>query len=325
MVVVEVHPTPAPRHLDSIRSDLASAIGERVDGVRPIPEGHSGFTYWVDLDGRQAVLRLPPPGARIAGPADIPRQARLLASLHEAGVPVPAVLAASDEPVVDGRPYFLLEKVDGVRIEGVADTMPASDIAGAAIDALHRLEAVPPRETPLAEEPPMPLEGEIDRWTWLLDRSPEELTGRAPSVAGRLRATRPEEREPVLVHGDYHYGNMLFREGRVAALLDWEIAQVGQPLLDLACLCVVAKASEHDPGAIPGGGAVIVPEPELLRMYGAEAGDFTWFLALTYYKYAAIFGYNLMLHRRGKRHDPVYEGRTGAIVAFLAEAGRLLE
>jgi aminoglycoside phosphotransferase (APT) family kinase protein len=325
MVVVNVHSTPAPGQLDSIQSDLAATIGARVTGVRPIPEGHSGFTYWVDVDGRGAVLRLPPPGARIAGSADIPRQARLLRALHGAGVPVPAVLAMSDLPVVDGRPFFLLEKVEGDRIERVAGTRPDLDIAGAAIDALHRLQAVPPSETPLAGEAPMPLTGEIDRWTWLLDRSPEELTGEASGVAERLRRQVPAEREPVLVHGDFHYGNMLFRDGRVAALLDWEIAQVGQPLLDLACLSVVARASEHDPGAIPGGGSVIVPETELLRLYGAGAEDFRWFLALTFYKYAAIFGYNLMLHRRGKRHDPVYEGRTGAIVAFLAEAGRLME
>jgi aminoglycoside phosphotransferase (APT) family kinase protein len=329
MVVVCAHPSPVPAPVPgqpgSIRGDLAEAIGEEVMDVRPIPEGHSGFTYWVDLAGRRTVLRLPPPGARITGPADIPRQARLLRALHEAGVPVPEVLAMSDEPVVDGRPFYLTEKVEGMRIEDVAGSRPDVDIAGAAIDALLRLQSVRPSTTPLSTEPPMPLTGEIDRWGWLLERAPEELTGQAPQVAEKLRRTRPPESEPVLVHGDFHYGNMLFRDGRVAALLDWEIAEVGQPLLDLACLCVVANASEQDPHAIPGGGAVVVPERELLRMYGSNAADFQWFLALTYYKYAAIFGYNLMLHRRGKRPDPIYETRTGTIVAFLSEADRLLE
>src|SRR2546429_9381954 len=105
-----------------IRDDLAGAIGERVLELQPIPEGHSGFTYWVDLAGRRAVMRLPPPGARIAGPADIPRQARLIQALHARGLPVPGVLWTSDQPVVDDRPFYLLEAVEGSRIEAVVGT-----------------------------------------------------------------------------------------------------------------------------------------------------------------------------------------------------------
>src|SRR5207247_5453033 len=100
-----------------IRADLAGALGEPVLDVQPIPEGHSGFTYWVELSGRRAVLRLPPPGARIAGPADIPRQARIMAALHAEGLPVPAVVASSDDAVVDGRPFVLMEMVHGDRVE----------------------------------------------------------------------------------------------------------------------------------------------------------------------------------------------------------------
>src|SRR5437868_15310867 len=101
-----------------IRADLGRAIAEPVLDVRPIPEGHSGFTYWVDLEGRRGVLRLPPPGARIAGPADIPRQARIMAALHAQGLPVPAIVATSSDPVVDGRPFVLMEAINGERVEG---------------------------------------------------------------------------------------------------------------------------------------------------------------------------------------------------------------
>src|SRR5262249_61091711 len=100
---------------ERIRADLERYLGEPVHAVRVIPEGHSGFTYWVDLDGRRAVMRLPPPTARIAGPADIPRQGRLIDALHRQGLPVPAVLRMTDEPAVDGRPFYLLEAVDGER------------------------------------------------------------------------------------------------------------------------------------------------------------------------------------------------------------------
>lgn len=94
--------------------------------------------------------------------------------------------------------------------------------------------------------------------------------------------------------------------------------------LDLACLVVVARGSRTGEDRVPGGGAVAVPDEMLLDMYGADPEDFRWYLAVTYYKYASIFGYNLMLHRRGKRPDPVYEERTTTIVDFIAEAHKLL-
>lgn len=309
---------------EQIRSDLERFLGEPVRSVRVIPEGHSGFSYWVDLDGRRAVMRLPPPGARIAGPADIPRQGRLMDALHRRGLPVPAVLTMSDQPVVDGRPFYLLEAVDGDRIEKVVGTVPDVQLAGSAVKVLKQLQDVPVAETGIGEEVPASLESEIARWTWLMDRAPQELTGQAPVVAELLEVCKPAEQGPVLVHADFHYGNMLFRGGEVVALLDWEIAQLGQRLLDLACLAVVAHASRTGEDRVPGGGAVSVPDDILLGMYDADPEEFRWYLAFTYYKYASIFGYNLMLHRRGKRPDPVYEDRTTTIVDFIAEAHKLL-
>ncbi|MGH7919559.1 MAG: phosphotransferase family protein [Candidatus Dormibacteraceae bacterium] len=314
--------------LERIAGDLGRALGEPVARVRPIPEGHSGFTYWVDLqrgDGAgQAVLRLPPPGTRPSGPADIPRQARLLRALHEAGVAVPRVLATSEAPLVDGRPYCLMEHVEGDRVE-VAAGRDDPALARSAIEQLHLLQAVPAERTGIGDEAPVGLAQEIERWAWLLERSPRELVGRAPEVRSRLQRTLPREGPAVLVHGDYHYGNMLFRQSRVIALLDWEIAELGQPLLDLACMVVVGRAHHGSAPGVPGAGALEVPEADLLRWYGIGQGEFRWPLALTYYKYAAIFGYNLMLHRRGKRPDPTYESRADTIVAFLDEAASLLD
>jgi aminoglycoside phosphotransferase (APT) family kinase protein len=308
-----------------IAADLAAYLGEEVRALAPIPEGHSGFSYWVDLDGRRGVLRLPPPGARIAGPADIPRQGRLMDALHRAGLPVPAVLAMSDQPVVDGRPFYLVEVVEGERIEKVSGAVPDRDLAHSAVQVLRRMQAVPLADTGIGDEAPSTLEAEIKRWSWLMDRAPAELTGAAPRLAELLVARAPAERRPVLVHADFHYGNMLFRGPEVVAVLDWEIAEVGQPLLDLACLSVVARSVPGGPGSVPGGGAVVVSDRDLLEMYGgADPDEFNWYLALTFYKYAGILGYNLMLHRRGKRPDPTYEGRTRTIVDFLDAGFELL-
>lgn len=304
---------------DLIRQDLAAHLKQPVFDVRAIPEGHSGFTYWVDLEGRRAVLRLPPPGARIAGPADIPRQGRIMAALHAQGAPVPAILAMAEQPLITGRPFVLMEAIDGERIElALARAKDPLQLAGAAMEVLRRIQAVRPDQSGIGAEDPVPLTQELARWQWLMQRAPEELTRRAPLLAQRLAESMPEGATAVLVHGDYHYGNMLFRNGQVVAVVDWEIAQLGQPLLDPCCLGVAAQAGESDEHGGPAG-RWSVPLDAVRELYGREALDFRWYLALTFYKYAAIFGYNLMLHRRGKRPDPSYERRTDSIVRFIEQ------
>ena len=307
-----------------IRADLAAAIGEPVLDVQPIPEGHSGFTYWVDLNGRRAVLRLPPPGARIAGPADIPRQGRIMEALHARGLPVPGIIAMSTEAVVDGRPYVLMEALPGERIEAAAARgSDPLELARSAIEVLRALQATPPAQSGIGDEEPVLLRDELRRWSWLMERAPAELTGDAPELARRLASEVPPDPGPVVVHGDYHFGNMLFIGGRVSAVLDWEIAELGHPLLDLCCLCVVFQGGSEDGSR--GWGASRGLDPEALReIFGADPAEFRWTLGLTYYKYAAILGYNLMLHRRGKRPDPSYEGRTGTLVGFIQAGLRLL-
>ena len=114
----------------------------------------------------------------------------------------------------------------------------------------------------------------------------------------------------------HDYGNFLFHGPEVVAVLDWEIAQVGQPLLDLGCLAVVAG---RHPGEWPS-----VPNEELFGLYGVEASEMSWYVAMSLYKYAAIFGYNLMLHRRGKRPDPFYELLTTTITGMIDEGIEIL-
>lgn len=299
----------------------------RVVSIDPIPEGHSGFTYYVGTEdsagARRYVLRLPPPGARIAGPADVIRQGRIMAALHSAGLPAPAIPAMSSEPVVDGRPFVLMEAIEGTRIEKAGAEHRPLDISASAIDVLKRLQALPLDRTGIGDEEAVGLQAEMMRWAWLMQRAPEELTTRAGELGEELVRKVPDERAPTLVHGDYHYGNMLFRGADVVAVLDWEIAQIGQPLLDLGCLCIVSVRRQYQ-GAPNPGGAIDVDIEDLYRLYGADPGEMRWYLALSLYKYASIFGYNLMLHRRGKRPDPMYEGLTDTITGMIDEGIALL-
>ena len=320
---------------ERIREDLEAQCRERlgrprlhVTSVDPIPEGHSGFTYFVTIEdgdgpGRY-VLRLPPPGARIAGPADVIRQGRIMAALHDAGLPTPAIPILTADPVVDGRPFVLMEAVEGVRIEKAGKEQRPLDISKSAVEVLKKLQALPLDRTGIGGEEPVSLQAEMVRWAWLMQRAPEELTTRAGELGRLLARGVPAERPPALVHGDYHYGNMLFRGADVVAVLDWEIAQIGQPLLDLGCLCIVSVRRQYH-GAPNPGGAIDVSVEDLYRLYGADAEEMRWYLALSLYKYASIFGYNLMLHRRGKRPDPMYEGLTDTITGMIEEGIAVIE
>ena len=313
--------------VDRVTTDLERHLGRRVLAIRTMDEGHSGLTYWVRLDGEEGVLRLPAAGIRVAGPADVARQGRIMAALHAAGLPVPSIIAMADQPVIDGRPFVLMEAVPGDRIEKVRDRVPAADIAASAVEALARIHQLAVGQTGLGDEEPRTLRQEVDRWSWLIERSPQELTAHAPELARRLLAHLPEGRPPALVHGDFHYGNLLFDGSRVTAILDWEIAHVGQPLIDVGCLLLVsATGGSADPDlamSVPGGGGLAVPAELLRAGYGeAEPVELDWYLALNFYKLAGILGYNLMLHRRGKRDDPIYETRTETIRKFIEEGIR---
>ena len=74
-----------------IWADLEGQLGARVLSLEAVPEGHSGFTYFVKAESGEFVLRIPPPGTRIAGPADVVRQGRIMSALHASGLPVPAI------------------------------------------------------------------------------------------------------------------------------------------------------------------------------------------------------------------------------------------
>ncbi|HEX6348765.1 MAG TPA: phosphotransferase family protein [Candidatus Dormibacteraeota bacterium] len=290
--------------------------GARIQEMVAIPESHSGFTYMVTalVEGTlvEGVLRVPPPGARPVGPADVVRQGRIMAALSEAGVPVPRVLAMGEEP-----PFLVMERVAGVRVEEALAAASARALISAAFAAARRLHEVPLARTGIGEEPVMAPGEEVRRWQALRVRAPEELLRGAERLEERLLSALPALRPPALVHGDFHLGNLLFQGSRVVAILDWEIAEMGSPPLDEAALCLLAiRAPFGEPQ--PGAEAAL-PLEEMVSL--ADAGpDFDWYLAATSHKYAAILGYNLGLHRRGRRIDPVYEQLLRTIPG-LVDAG----
>ena len=164
-----------------------------------------------------------------------------------------------------------------------------------------------PAEVGLPHEPVTSLADDLARWRALALRGPDSLIGPIQRLYASLTTRVPSQGQPRLVHGDYHYGNLLFAESadQLTAVLDWEIATIGDQRLDLGCLALASFRRRYA-GPNPTGGPDISVD-ELAALYGAGSAEAGWFTAAAGLKYAAIMGYNLMLHRRGRRVDPVYE------------------
>jgi aminoglycoside phosphotransferase (APT) family kinase protein len=289
-----------------------------VHSLETLP-GHAGFSFSFVLarSGAPAcklVLRLAPPGVKIAGPADIVRQVKIISSLRDTSVPVPRVLWSGDEAEFFGRPYSVVEFLEGVKLSDAPfapDKMAQLARKGITmLAALHSLDWESRRD---AFGDPLALDEELKRLDYLLDRptlDPAVVT-RAPELRERLRSSFPSTARIGCVHGDFQWANVLFNDEQPIALIDWEIASIGPTLIDLGWVSFFADLESWievgEPRVRP-----LTPD-EILEAYATSASfpvnrqELIWFRAFAGYRFGVITCFNLMLHRRGKRHDPDWE------------------
>jgi aminoglycoside phosphotransferase (APT) family kinase protein len=153
-------------------------------------------------------------------------------------------------------------------------------------------------------------EFDVTRWDRFYERAADQhLLELQPRVRKLLLDTIPANAHVGLYHGDFQFSNTMFSpSGDLLAVIDWELTGIGATLNDVGWVSVFARTEPWPAGA---RGNIIVHGDELEAMY-AEAWEaplegLAWFKALALYKFGIITGFNLMLHRRGKRHDPHWE------------------
>ena len=218
-----------------------------------IGEGSSNLTYLVERGGARVVLRRPPPPPLPPSAHDVVREARLQLALAEQGVRVPRVLAVCEDPALIGAPFYLMEALDGAVI---TDAVPAGTdgraLGLAVVDALAELHAVDWRTEALSRfgRPSGYLERQLAPLQRALCR--ERVAAASPASSAlteRLRRGLPAGGDTAVVHGDYRLGNMMVSTGarpELLAILDWEMATVGDPLADLGYLTITWS----EPGAV---------------------------------------------------------------------------
>jgi aminoglycoside phosphotransferase (APT) family kinase protein len=241
---------PAIPREDALRGWLAARLDAdpAALAIAPLAEsGDSNLMFTVAGEGGRWVLRCPPSVKNDRTAHDVLREYRMLEALERTDVPHPRPVVACEDADVLGAPFYVMEHVDGF---SPSDPLPgrwADDhealrgIGPAAAEALAALAEAPWREIGLEGfgRPEGFLERQVPRWLRQLEgyRS-RELPG-LDEVARWLEEHRPPDQPPAILHGDFHLRNVMFGPeppARVAAIVDWEMATIGDPLLDLGAL-----------------------------------------------------------------------------------------
>jgi aminoglycoside phosphotransferase (APT) family kinase protein len=317
---------------ESLAEQLAeratAAAGAPVTDVQPLTGGASSLTFTAACGGDRIVLKVAPPGLEPKHNRDVLRQARLLRALaHAVDVPVPGVLF--EDP---GDPnLFAMPFVGGDCSEPLLKLGPVPDaieeIRARAFDAarvLAALQRVVPGAVGLDAEPVVGLADEVDRWTRAFGTVDAELSGAYERAAALLHRTVPPALPPVVTHGDYRLGNTLCSDGRVTAIIDWEIWSIGDPRVDLTWFLFFTDEAGH-PMAPAGGPSGMPTAAELLDAYvdasGGQVKDLVWFDALTRYKEAAA---TALLVKRARRAGWDLEHAAPMLPQLVDEAIALL-
>jgi aminoglycoside phosphotransferase (APT) family kinase protein len=284
---------------------------EHVEGAvapfeyRLIAGGRSNLTFAVTgADGAQFVLRRPPLSHVLASAHDMGREHRLISSVGKAGtVPVPRALGLCTDGSVNGAPFYVMELVAGAVLDGPDKAAllplelrrPASEHL---IDVLAEIHAIDIDAVGLGDLSRRGgyLDRQLRRWTKQWEASKTRELPLIEEVGQALRDRMPEEREVVIAHGDYRFGNCItdVEHARIAAVLDWELCTLGDPLADLGYLACYWS----DPGSgtlnrsDPSGAEGFPTLDDLLERYarrtGRDVDNIDYYVAFQHWRLAVI-------------------------------------
>jgi aminoglycoside phosphotransferase (APT) family kinase protein len=274
---------------------------------RLLSGGTQNQIFQISRGGLRCVMRIPPPSAPADRDAGILREWRIIEALTGTDVPCPRAVARCADPTVLGRPFYLMGFVDGwspmEQREWPApfdtDTAARQGLAYQMAEGIALLSKVGWQAKGLQDlgRPDGFHERQVDRWTAFLDRiKGRELPG-FDVAAAWLRAHRPLDYIPGLMHGDYQFANVMFRHGapaRLAAIVDWEMGTVGDPKLDLGWM-LQGWPNETGPAGttfpfadlsgMPSRSAVLARYAEVS---GRQVDDIDYYLILAKWKFAVV-------------------------------------
>jgi aminoglycoside phosphotransferase (APT) family kinase protein len=335
---------------DWLRGKIAGA--ERGVTVEQFPGGHSNLTYLLRMnaDGREYVLRRAPLGPVAPKAHDMAREFRVLQAVHPHFPEAPAVFHLCEDPTVLGAIFFLMERRYGLILR---DDVPhqlakvpnyAQHVSEAFIDCLIRLHAIDVSKTGLIAlgKPEGFLERQVQGWADRWNRAKTDDMPKMDSVIRWLIDRRPVSPAPTLVHNDYKLDNIMLAVGsavrieavdkidvvnKIEAVLDWEMATVGDPLADLGltlCYWAWAEAPQLRARGVPA----LTSQPgwytrdQFVQRYaertGRDLSHIAYYEVLGVFKLAVILQQIYYRFRRGQTQDARFQN-LGEPVRGLVE------
>ena len=364
MTATDVPPgIPSPARLAGWLNDHVPGGPVELTDIQLIAGGRSNLTYRLTVSGpkgtegsRLLVLRRPPLGHVLPTAHDMSRECRVLSALAGTQVPVAPLVAACTDDEVIGAPFYVMEYVPGVVLRTRADTevlteSQAADLSRCLADMLAAIHGVDVAAVGLGDlgRGAGYLRRQLDRWQrqWELSAT-REMPGYTQLVE-RLTAAMPAEGEVTLVHGDYRLDNALVTldpRPRITAVVDWEMATLGDPLADLG-LTLVYWTEDGEEGWLTPGPKTGAPAgtrgvstdatagpgfwtraefaAEYARLTGRDVSRIGYYVAFGYFKLAVVLE---GIHARYLQRKTVGEGfeREGVAVPLLiARAHQVLD
>lgn len=310
--------------------------------VRQFAGGHSNLTYLVTVGGRELVLRRPPHGAAAKGGHDMPREYRILEGLAGTSVPIAAPLALCEDVAVLGAPFYVMERVVGVvlrdlnTVRALTDAASMRQVCESFVQTLAAVHA--------AQSPALSALGkgegyvarQVKGWSERYVRARTDDVADMTAIAEWLPSRVPSTEEAVFIHNDFKFDNLVLAPRRldtVVAVLDWEMATVGDPLADLG----TSLGYWTDPSDAPelralGLSPTLAPDcmtrVELVQHYqevsGRRAGDMVFQYVLALFKIATIAQQIYARFALGHTKDPRFAALGGAVRVLAAQARRVM-
>lgn len=321
--------------------------GQIIDAVQ-LTGGTQNILLRFRRGAREFVLRRSPLQARPEVRATIAREARVLAALATTQVPHPTLFAACLDEQVLGAPFYLMAPVEGFNAS--ANPLPGLHAGNAdvqrrmgfsMVDALLRLGEVDPQDVGLGDfgKPQGFLERQVARWQGQLEHYQVHAGWPGPSslpavaeVATWLDKHRPEPSRTGILHGDFHLANVMFSpdSGEVAAVIDWELATLGDPLLDLGWLVATwPDASGQGAGTIHVTPWQGFPTADELVAYYCERSSrdllaIDWYVVLARFKLGILLEGSYARACAGKSPDALGRQHHASALRLLSQARDLM-
>jgi aminoglycoside phosphotransferase (APT) family kinase protein len=305
-------------------------LRERVEGlpegkleVRQFPSGASNLTYLLKIGDWEGVLRRPPLGPVPPRAHDMGRESNVLTKLHESYPLAPKPYFFCEDESVIGAPFYVMERREGVVVddelpEGVEPTLELfSGMSRTVADTLAELHAVDPDETGLGDlgRPEGFLERQVRGWIERYDKAKTDEIEAVRPLTGWLASDIPESPDPTIIHNDYKLNNLVLNPDdltEVRAVLDWEMATVGDPLFDLA-VSLSYWTEPDDPRELKEVMPTVTSTPgfmtrrEFMERYAEKSGrdlsEMHWYMVFGYFKLAVILQQIYARWKKGQTGD----------------------